>query len=41
MKHSLRYLATAAAIAVAVWAMFGTPLPTHPDSRVAQATGHR
>ena len=39
--HSLRYLTTAAAIAVAVWALTGAPLPSHPDSRVAQAVGHR
>jgi hypothetical protein len=40
MKHPLRYLATAAAIAVAVWAITGAPLPSHPDSHVAQAAGH-
>jgi len=38
MKHpSLPYLATAAAIALAVWTMTGAPLPSHPDSRVAQS----
>jgi hypothetical protein len=41
MKHSLRYLAAAAAIAVAVWAITGAPLPSHPDSRVAQNAGRR
>jgi hypothetical protein len=36
MKQSLPYLATAAAIAIAVWVMTGAPMQTHPDARVAQ-----
>jgi len=40
MKHSLPYLATAAAIAVAVWAMTAVPMSSHPDSRVMQIALH-
>ena len=40
MKRSLPYLVTAAAIAVAVWTLTGTPQPTHPDSHVAQNAAH-
>jgi hypothetical protein len=40
MKQSLPYLATAAAIAVAVWVMTGVPMQTHPDARVAHASHH-
>jgi hypothetical protein len=40
MKHStLSYIAAAAAIALAVWGITGAPLPSHPDSRVAQGAG--
>ena len=30
------YLAIAGAVAFAIWAMMGVPLPSHPDSRVMQ-----
>jgi hypothetical protein len=40
MKQSLSYEAVAAAIAVAVWAISGAPMLSHPDSRVAQSAGH-
>jgi hypothetical protein len=39
MKHTLPYLAAAAAIAVTVWAITGAPLPSHPDSYFAQNAG--
>jgi hypothetical protein len=41
VKHSLTYRATAAAIGLAVWAIMGAPLPSHPDARVAQSAGQR
>jgi hypothetical protein len=35
------YLVAALAIAVAVWATMGAPLPTHPDGGLAQNVGRR
>jgi len=30
------FLAIAGAVAFAIWAVMGAPLPSHPDSRVTQ-----
>jgi hypothetical protein len=34
MKKLFHYFATAAAIAVAVWAIVGAPLPSHPLTHI-------
>jgi hypothetical protein len=41
MKKLFHYFATAAAIAIAVWAVAGAPLPSHPLTRVVQVGGER
>jgi len=41
MKHPVSYIAAAAAIAVAVWATIGAPLPTHPDGGLVQKVERR
>jgi hypothetical protein len=37
----LAYIATAAAIGVAVWVVMGAPQPTHPDGGLAQNISRR
>jgi len=41
MKHPVSYIAAAAAIAVAVWATIGAPLPTHPDGGLVHKVERR
>jgi len=41
VKKLFYYFATAAAIAIAVWAIVGAPLPSHPLTRVVQEVGER
>jgi len=40
-SRPIAYLIAAAAIAVAIWATIGGPLPTHPDHGLAQKQGSR
>jgi hypothetical protein len=38
-KPMLAYIATAAAIALAVWITMGAPLPSHSDPRIEDRAG--